>query len=119
MADKIKVREISIVAEPGAFATFFKRFTSDASDLDFEGLSALRSLLSNEKARILHAIKTKKPNSIYSLAKMLNRDFKSVSVDIKLLERFGFIDMISEITGKRKRLKPILAASGIDIKIRI
>ena len=58
-------------------------------DFDFEALSALRRLLSNEKARLLHVIKKNRPKSIYELAKILKRDFKSVNEDIKLLQRFG------------------------------
>jgi hypothetical protein len=38
--------------------------------IDFSGLLALRQLLSDEKARILHTIKTKNPKSIYELAKI-------------------------------------------------
>jgi predicted transcriptional regulator len=119
MAIKIKTREINIVDESGAFTSFFKKFTGESSSFDFEGISALRKLLSNEKARLLHILKTKNPSSIYSLAKMLGRDFKSVSDDIKLLERFGFIDLIAEKTGKRNRLKPILAINELHIKLKI
>lgn len=79
----------------------------------------LRKLLSNEKARLLHIIKVKKPTSIYSLAKLSGRDFKSVNDDIKLLEKFGFIVMINEKTGKRERLKPLLAADIIRIDFKI
>lgn len=119
MAAKIKTREINIVEESGAFTTFFKRFTGEKSEFDFEGISTLRKLLSNERARMLHVLKLKKPSSLYSLAKMLSRDFKSVSNDIKLLERFGFIEMIAEKTGKRNRLRPILAVNEIHIKLKI
>ncbi|MDP1695560.1 MAG: ArsR family transcriptional regulator [archaeon] len=116
---KSKTREITLVDEEGAFNTFFKRFTGESADYDFEGVEALRRLLSNEKAKLLHVIKTKKPNSIYSLAKTVKRDFKSVFEDIKLLERFGFIEMIAEKTGKRERLRPILVADTIHINIKI
>lgn len=119
MAKKEKTRDITLVDESGAFATFFKKFTQDSSDYDFEGLSALRKVLSNEKARILHTIKAKKPGSIYQLAKILGRDFKSVKDDINLLERFGFIDMVAEKTGKRKRLKPIVVVDKITIHIKV
>jgi len=119
MANKIKIRDINIVEEEGTFNTFFKKFTGEKEEYDFEGISALRKLLSNEKARILHTIKTKKPGSIYQLAKILSRDFKSVNDDIKLLERFGFIDMISEKTGKRERLKPVLVVDSITINIKV
>jgi len=119
MAKKTKVREINIVDEEGVFSTFFKKFTHGGKEYDFDSLSALRKLLSNEKAKILYTIKSKKPNSLYSLAKMLERDFKSVSDDVKLLERFGFVEMLSEKTGKRERLRPTLSVDSITINISI
>lgn len=119
MAKISKIREINIVDESGVFATFFKKFTHEEKEFDFGSLSAIRKLLSNEKAKILYTIKTKKPISIYSLAKLLGRDFKSVSEDIKLLKRFGFIEMIAEKTGKRERLKPIIAADTITLNIKV
>ena len=120
MAEKSKTREITIVDERGTFATFFKRLAGESDDgYDFEGLAALRHVLSNQKAKLLHVIKTRSPSSIYSLAKLLSRDFKSVNNDVKLLERFGFVDLISEKTGKRERLKPILATDNVIIKIKL
>ena len=120
MAQKTKTREITIVDKSGRFNTFFKKLSLSAEEeFDLEGLSALRRLLSDEKAKLLYTIKSKSPNSIYQLAKLLQRDFKSVSQDIKLLERFGFIDMLSEKTGKRERLKPILVVDTINITVKI
>mgnify|MGYP001609898993 CR=1 FL=1 len=119
MAKGTKTRDINIVDEQGTFTTFFKKITGEHENYDFEGIHALRQLLSNEKAKILYTIKTKKPSSIYSLAKILKRDFKSVNDDIKLLEKFGFIDLIEERTGKRERLKPILVVDSIHINIQI
>ncbi|MBU0761014.1 MAG: ArsR family transcriptional regulator [Nanoarchaeota archaeon] len=118
MADKSKTREITIIDEGGTFNAILRRFTG-SKDYDFEGLGVLRKLLSNEKARLLHTIKKKKPGSIYGLAKLLGRDFKSVSDDIKLLDKFGFVDMISEKTGKRERLKPVLAVDSMHIHIKL
>jgi len=119
MAQKSKTKEINIVEEGGAFQSFFKRFSTDNKGYDFEGISALRRLLSNERARLLHTIKTKSPKSLYELAKLLSRDFKSVEQDIKLLERFGFIDLIAEKSGNRGRLRPVLAAENIHINIKL
>lgn len=118
MAEKIKTREVTIIDEGGTFNALFKKFTGE-KEYDFEGISTLRRLLSNERARLLHVLKSKKPKSMYELAKMLKRDFKSVSDDIKLLEKFGFIDMIEEKTGKRKRLKPVLVVDRVNISIKI
>ena len=119
MAAKTKTRQITLIDERGTFSTLFRMFSGEKSNYDFEGLSALRNLLSNEKARILHVIKEQKPNSIYSLAKNVKRDFKSVHDDVKLLERFGFIELISERTKKRGRLRPVTVVDSINIEIKI
>ena len=119
MAQKTKTREITIVDKGGAFNTIFKRFSGEKQEYDFEGLASLRRILNNEKARLLHVIKNKKPSSIYGLAKILKRDFKSVSDDIKLLQRFGFIELIAEKTGKRERLKPIVVIDSMYIQINL
>ena len=79
MAQKTKTREVTITEDKGAFTSFFKRIAGEKSDFNFKGLASLRALLSNEKARIIHVIKTRSPKSIYDVAKMVQRDFKSVS----------------------------------------
>ena len=120
MASKTKNLQITLMADKGSFyTTFFKKFSGDKKSYDFQGLSNLRNLISNEKARMMHVIKHKNPTSIYSLAKLLKRDFKSVSDDIKLLDKFGFIDLISEKTGKRERLKPVVVVDSVNIEIKV
>ena len=119
MAQKIKTRDITIIEETGTFTTFFKKIAGDTKNYDFEGLSVLRKLLSNEKAKILHTIKKDHPKSLYHLAKLVGRDFKSVSDDINLLKRLGFVELISEKTGERERLKPIVTVDTINISIKI
>ena len=113
-----KIREISIKESKGAFSIFKKSGTSK-KDYNFSGMQALRQLLSNEKARIIDVIKTQKPGSIYELAKKLNRNFKSVIDDLKLLERFGFIDLISEKTKNRIRHRPEVVVDKITINIYV
>jgi predicted transcriptional regulator len=119
MAEKSKTREITIIDEGGRFNAIFRRFAGTKSEYDFEGLAVVRKLLSNEKARLLNTIKKTKPNSIYELAKYLKRDFKSVNDDIKLLEKFGFVDMVAEKTGNRERLKPIVVVDSMHIYIKL
>ncbi len=118
MAAKNKIREITIVDEKGTFSTFFKRLAGE-DEYDFGGLAKLRHLLSNEKAKLLHVIKTKNPPSIYKLSRVVGRDFKSVSEDVKLLEQFGFIDLISEKTGKRQRLRPVVVVDSVKLEIKL
>ena len=113
-----KIREITITESKGAFS-LFKKPSSDKQEFDFSGILALRQLLTNEKARILYVIKTQKPISIYDLAKKLNRGFKSVNDDIKLLERFGFIELTAEKTKNRIRHKPEILVDTITIHVKI
>lgn len=115
---KQKIREITIKDDKGVFSILKKGGTSKG-DFDFSGMLALRQLLSNEKARILHVIKTENPQSIYDLAKKLKRNFKAVRDDLKLLERFGFIDFIEEKTKNRIRHKPEIVVDSVTIKIKV
>lgn len=115
---KTKIREIEIKNTHAGF-TLRKSQKKNKKDYNFESLSALRQLLNNEKARILNTIKTENPESIYDLSKKISRNFKSVFADLKLLERFGFVDLIEEKVNNRKRLKPVLDAEEITINIKI
>lgn len=117
MAKIKKTRTISISEREGTFSTIFNRFKS-SKDQESE-IANLRHILSNEKARLLHFCKTKEPASIYELAKLLGRDFKAVRQDIKLLEKFGFIELISSIKNGRERLRPVVDVDEIVITINV
>lgn len=111
-------REITIKESKGAFSLFRKQTTGKEA-YDFSGISALRQLLNNEKARLLNVIKTEKPASLYDLAKKLNRSFKSVHDDVKLLERFGFLHVTEEKVKNRTRHKPHILTDTITIHIKL
>ncbi|MBI2630303.1 hypothetical protein HYW76_04315 [Candidatus Pacearchaeota archaeon] len=114
---KEKTRIVNLYITPSAFSSIFKRLRGDKSDYDFSSLIDLRQLLSNEKAKILNVINNQKVESIYHLARILKRDFKSVRQDIKILEKFGFLELKQEVKGKRKKLKPILIIDKLQINI--
>jgi predicted transcriptional regulator len=118
MADKkrTKIRYVDINVNKGNFVS---KLIGGEKTHDFSDIKLLRNLLSNEKARILYALKSQKPKSIYALAKLLGRDFKSVRNDIKVLERFGFIEFHAGKTGKRESLMPVLIADEIQIIIDV
>jgi len=109
MAKKTKI--INIYITPGTFALLFRK----TGDYDFSELSQLRQVLSNERAKILNIIKTKKPESIYSLTKISGRDFKSVKKDLSVLEKFGIISFEKGEKGRRKKLKPVLEVDNLQI----
>lgn len=118
MAKKnIKTKKITIETEQGVFNALFSRFRGQEKQVS--DVSMLRSILSNEKARMLHILKTKQPNSIYELAKILGRDFKSTRQDVIILEKFGLVELIPIHKGKREKLKPLLVLDAIDIRINL
>ncbi len=116
---KSKTRDITLTENDGLFIPYFKKKKKEKKDYDFESLAALRQLLSNEKARLLNVIKNHNPGSIYELAKKLGRDFKSVRDDVKLLERFGFIDLVAEKTGNRQKLRPVVTIDSLNITLHV
>lgn len=113
---RVKVRYIDMNVNKSSFVS---KMIGGTKDHDFSDIKLLRNILSNEKARILHILKSKNPKSIYGLAKELGRDFKSVRDDVKVLERFGFIEFHAEKTGKRESLMPVLTIDKIEIIINI
>jgi len=113
---RIKTRYVDVNVNKAGFVS---KLIGEKISHDFSDIKLLRSLLSNEKARILHLLKSKKPKSIYALAKILGRDFKSVRTDLHLLERFGFIEFHAEKKGKRSSLMPVLLTDKLQIVIDI
>ncbi|MFH0831836.1 MAG: hypothetical protein V1886_03150 [archaeon] len=122
MAKEEKEGHFEIRLKHGAFSTFFRHFKVEGkkyAGLDFSEISALRQLLSNEKARILWTLQNKNPGSIYELAKLLGRDFKSVRGDVELLRQFNLIRLSPETKGKRKKLKPVINLRKLNITLSI
>ncbi len=117
MEKKQRTRIVNLYITPTTFTSILKRLRGDKSDYDFSGITELRQLLSNEKAKILNVVKNQHPESIYKLARILGRDFKSVIQDVKLLEKFGFLELRPETKGKRKKLRPIIAIDNLQLNI--
>lgn len=116
---KKKIKTINISITPTKFTSLFNRLRGEKSDKEFKEIIDLRSLLSNEKAKILYSIRYDKPTSIYHLSKLLKRDFKSVREDLIVLEKFGFIEFKKELKGNRKSLKPVLVIDSLHINFEI
>jgi predicted transcriptional regulator len=113
---KTKTRYLDINVDERGFVS---KFLSRTKEQDFSDIVLLRKILSNEKARILYVLKKKEVKSIYALAKALGREFKSVYEDLKILERFGFVEFHTEKHGKRESLKPVLTVDELQLKIKI
>ncbi len=114
----MKTKTINISLENGVFKGFIKKIIGgkEYNDLD---ISRVRKLLSNERARMIYMIKTNPPKSIYHLAKLLGRDFRTVREDLRILESFGIIDLITKYKGRRESLVPILNIENLNIQIAL
>lgn len=115
---KTKIREVTIKESGGNFS-LFSNSPPKEGEYNFDGLTTLRKLLSKEKAKMLDAIKYKNPTSIYGLAKILGRPFKAVVDDVKLLERFGFVQLVEEKTKGRIRHRPEILVDHMIIHLKI
>jgi len=88
----MRVREIKIEVKPldeeiKDLASKIEKISkgkkvSKEEKIIFNSIEDLRKFLTPERIRLIHIIKTKKPHSIYKLAKLLGRDRKSVTIDL-------------------------------------
>lgn len=115
---RIKRASITLENESGAFRALFGRFTSKKNPEKSE-IAMLRTILAPEKSRLLHVLRHKQPNSIYELAKLLGRDFKSVRQDVITLSDFGVIETIPVHKGNRQKLKPLLVVDEFKIDLKL
>ena len=111
---KVKVREVLIKESGGSFI-----FLKGKEKYNFDGLSSLKKILSKEKARMLDVIKYQHPSSIYNLSKLLKRPFKGVVDDVKLLKRYGFIELVEEKVKGRVRHKPVIVVDEMVVHFKI
>jgi predicted transcriptional regulator len=107
----------------GTADDFFKRSLERARKIDrggrltpeivltFDDPADLMRVLSAERVRIIHCLRLN-PAPISELAATLNRDRKSVSRDVKLLESFGLVktyDMPNPGHGRMKLVETLAA----------
>ena len=110
---KTKTRYLEVSVKKNSFTS---RLVKDSKSCNLS-VKNLRSLLSDEKAKILYVLKTSEPKSIYALSKMLKRDFKSVRGDVGLLEKFGLISLKATKIGKKKILAPSLTTDKLQVTV--
>lgn len=86
----------------------------------FSSIEAARNLLTPGRLTLLRAIRSKRPNSIYELAKLVDRDLKNVQNDLKVLERYGLVHLgRGQSAGGRRVKMPRAMFSEIALKIAI
>lgn len=116
MAKTTISRTITLTEKQGRFSTILNKFKPGKNS---PVNASLRQLFSDERARLIHIIKTKKPASIYELAKLVNRDFKAVRYDVRLLESFGIVELVSTHRKGRDLLTPIIEIDKLNITLNL
>ncbi len=118
------IRPISEVA--GDFAKTFdpvragRRVSKRARDeVGFTSLEAARNFLTRERIALMRTIRTRRPGSLYALAKMVSRDFKNVQEDVAILQRLGLMRISKKARGKRNVKVPRVLFEEIALKIAI
>ena|SRR3989344_1414479 len=87
-------------------------------ELSFENVYTLRKFLTEKRIELLHIIKHDNPGSMYELAKIANRDFKSVTTDIAILKELNLVSL-EKIKDGRIRVKPKVNFNKINVEITI
>lgn len=83
--------------------------------LAFESLDVLRKVLTNQRIELLRLIRTKKPKTIYQLAKISGRAYPNVFQDVKILEELGLIKLEEE----NHSIEPIAKYDTLKISISV
>ncbi len=85
--------------------------------LYFDSVDDLRKVITTQRINLLRVIRREKPASLYALAKLLRRDFKSVVMDIRLLENFGLVSLDKYSEHMKVKIKPSVKANSLSVNI--
>lgn len=96
-----------------------KRMQKEDLIIYFNSLSDFRKVFTTERMRLLSVVRKSRPNSLYALAKLLNKDFKNVQTDAKLLESFGLLSLERFDVGARQSLKPRTQLKKLEMAMAI
>lgn len=114
---KIIIRSVDSIKKDWKAALRGKKKAIQKDDeVIFTGIETVARIFAKTRMQLLRTIILEKPRSIYELAKMVDRDFKNVHSDVKLLSQVGLIEL-KEMTYARKGLRPIAKFSGIELDL--
>lgn len=71
-------------------------------------VETFKKIMSPHRLEILIAIARVKPESIYQLAKFVDREYAHVLKDCKSLETFGFIKLVTSKTAKKQSIPQLV-----------
>jgi predicted transcriptional regulator len=84
----------------------------------FENLDAMRKVLTEERLKIVKAIRKNHPTSIYELAKILRRDVKNTFDDVQFLAQAGLVEL-KKTKDIREKTAPKVDYDKIVLEISI
>lgn len=85
----------------------------------FENLDSFRKVLTEKRLALLHMVKQCKPDTIHELARLLGRDVKNVSDDLKYLADLGLVSLDKGAEGSGRRVAPRVTYEKIRLEIEI
>ncbi|HLC75196.1 MAG TPA: hypothetical protein VJH88_05080 [Candidatus Nanoarchaeia archaeon] len=115
---KIQDRKAALVEFATALGSARKGIIEKKEQLSFPTIDAFRKLITEKRLELLHVIKLKHPQSVYELAKVVDRDLKSVATDIDILQELGLVSL-ERLSDERNRVKPYVVYDKINVEIAI
>lgn len=85
----------------------------------FENLDSFRKVLTEKRMVLLHTVKQHKPDTIHELARLLGRDIKNVSDDLKYLAELGLVTLDKAAEGGSRKVAPRVKYEKIRLEIAI
>jgi predicted transcriptional regulator len=84
----------------------------------FTSLEAARKVLTPKRLQLLRAIRQRRPDSVYQLARLVGRDFKNVHADVQALAAYGLVALKKSQAGRRTTV-PRVPFSAIEFRIAV
>ncbi|MEK6656234.1 MAG: winged helix DNA-binding protein [Nitrospirota bacterium] len=84
----------------------------------FESIEGFRKALTPKRLELLHLIKEKHPKSLQELARLADRDMKSIITDVEILEELDLIDMKRKKEGRRES-EPKVSYDAIELLVAV
>ena len=115
---KLGMKDVKQVSNGAGKNITVKKEKDEENDkkLCFESIKEFRKAITPKRIELLHITKTMNPKSINELARILERDIKSISTDIHLLGKLGLINFIRKTEG-RKEVMPVVDYAKINLEI--
>ena len=85
----------------------------------FESFEEMNKVLTSGRILIIETIRSETPESVYELAKIMDKDQANLNKDIKVLEKYGFLEIRKEKSGERVRSKPETNYDLIEMTVKL